>query len=214
MISSLNSGENKKLVWKGTDVYLSLIKGAPLFWVKDFPPWTSISLPRFPVALSLISGCFLMVPVLIKAYQAANINITPFNFATTLIGAFLSGVSMGVSFNLTILVLSWAILKRFKKGDASDIHHKSMKGAQRITYFAAIFQVPFWASIAGVSLTVKYKEPAGWIAITFASAIIAFGVIRLLAVFQGVRRDTDGRIIPGLFAMLSCIDVWLWLLMC
>jgi len=114
--------------------------------------------------------------------------------------------------NLFLLGCYLLILRSCKKknNDIQVIH-----GAQRVLYFSAFFQALFvalaylllgWQDYEHTSTLMSGIGAALWVVVVIAC------VGRLMAVFQGMRRETGGDFLASLSSLLLSIDVWFFML--
>jgi hypothetical protein len=94
---------------------------------------------------------------------------------------------------------------RFTKGGA-----ECSRGAQRVVYFSS-----FWVSVTVFVWTLEWAVYNGAV---IPAALMGFGlfvvfpialVLRVLSIFQGVRRETQGSIPAAGLSLVGAVDLWL-----
>ena len=90
-----------------------------------------------------------------------------------------------------------------------------MQAAQRIVYFSALYQPLIFFTLGAVMTAYSYmsyfivpdKLFSGLLSITTAAALLRLG-----AMFQGMRRQLGGSVMAGLAGAVACVDSWYFLL--
>lgn len=188
-----------------TNILVSILRGAPFFWRKDIQ-WKNIRVPSFPIFLSTISGILSHVPAFKKAYS----QVVPPGLASQVIAFFFSSVIGAlyiVFLNLITLFCIRYVIKKFSKVQYLD-PNEHIFGARRVLYFSAFYQLLlFMTFIALEELSFYFHYDINYMR-TEAIILILIGFVRLLSVFQGVRREVNGSVVAGLISIIPCFDVW------
>ena len=119
-------------------------------------------------------------------------------------GAF--GVLILATLNFVLALWFAFMLKIF--GFFSKKKLECVSGAQRISYFSTVFQPILFLTLALDVLLDGYFNYAGWFMSTSVAIMVFAGIVRLLAVFQSMRREAGGSVWAGLLAIILCFDVW------
>ena len=181
-----------------------ILRGAPFYWRGDRVPWKSVRVPRFPFVFSLLSGIFLGVfhywVVIFYCFGSGSID------KGELLGWLIYSCCVGIIFlvlNCLIMAGFWIVLTAF---DKSLIFWSG--GARRVAYFSTFFQMIFFLGIIAAFFLEAFFRPIAKGRVFLLVATI-FGIIRLLAVFQSMRHETDGSTSAGLLGLIPCLDVWI-----
>jgi len=182
--------------------------------------WKEILTPRFPVFFSLLPT---LVAILLGAIigpwatedvyvpQSESILVRIIGLVEAVPYSIIAYVTLfsWMPFVINLLSLGWCalILLFFKLITKKDI--QITQAAQRATYFSAFFQsifFTFYSCLPGL-----FVDPHS--AVTFGSAFVwlvvyCLGMVRVIAVVQSMRLETNGSILGGLLSGLLCVDVW------
>jgi hypothetical protein len=203
--------QRKKGEFRLRDVFIYLLQSVRFYWLHRDIPWRQVRVPSFPVGFTVLSGFFYELPVLIKAASRVQ---EPFNLAKFLVAIIVClafGSAVFFTLNLIIRGAFEIILRRFKKDGEGAAEYSPKLGAQRVCYFSSVFQLLLFFVYAGSYILDSHYKLMGWGAHVLFATILLFCIIRLLAVFQSMRYETDGSTSAGLLALIPCFDVWLFL---
>jgi len=186
-------------------------------------PWKNVLTPRFPLFFSLLPlVTVIVVCSIIGPWRTEDIYIPSDEFILVRIVGFVEAVPYGIiaftvlfswiPFVVNLLLLGWCflILLVFKAITKKDI--QVTQGIYRVVYFSAFFQFLFFSVLTylpSFPIGPHFKLIAG--TVIYWLVILAFATIRVMSVFQGMRRETKGNIFAGLLSILCCVDVW-WFL--
>jgi len=190
--------------------------GVPIFVKHLDRPWKDVLTPRFPLFFSVLG--WLLVMVLCFVTGIFRLGLFTDEYGISDIGAY-AGYCFGgfviwcwIPIVINLFLLGWCmLLLLILKNHANDI--KVIHGAQRVTYFSAFFQAIFifvaysslgWqavnADITGFGVTVL--KAILWLIVGLAC------IVRLMTVFQGMRRESNGSVLVGFLSIFACLDIW------
>lgn len=187
-------------------------RGAPFVWRSEDLAWDLVRVPRFPAAFSALAGALAMVINISKAGQAAHEPLTATAFLLTVFVSLIGGAVLFAGLNVVIMGGFWLSLSVFKSRGPENTGSALLAATQRVSYFSTVFQPLLILMFVGLFLAESHVAPFGSVAHALALGVLAFGILRLMAVFQSMRRETGGRVSAGLSGMLFCFDVWAILL--
>ena len=166
-------------------------------------PWSSIRTPFFPFANSFLMG-FLMVLTLIEISTHGFYLPGGEYFNLAIIVNITLGFLLGIFINLIQLIWFMLILKFYKI--ISRMPVKVGIAAERLLYVTSVYQPLIFAFL----LLAILKGPVISGTFSYCLLIVAavVGAVRLLAVFQGMRRETEGSLIFSLLSIIFCIEIW------
>ena len=192
------------------------MRGVPITEKYTGVPWVSLITPNFPAVFSLMAGFLYLIPGIVYsmfsgAGEAGNVAI-----GTKVIGIAGTLIMIAVAACIINLVLfGWCsvVLVLFRR--ITNTRIKITPRAQRITYFAALYPPIHFLSTAMLTVLHSAQYRNGWIVqceiIGFVAVVLlVFAlVMRLLTVFQGMRREANGSVWIGGLGIVGCVDVWL-----
>ena len=184
------------------------LRGAPFSWKYISTPWKSVQPPNFPILFTVLSGVLFIIPPLEMSISIAvrqeGFELGGLVSTYLLQGAF--GVLILATLNFVLALWFAFMLKIF--GFFSKKKLECVSGAQRISYFSTVFQPILFLTLALDVLLDGYFNYAGWFMSTSVAIMVFAGIVRLLAVFQSMRREAGGSVWAGLLAIILCFDVW------
>jgi len=197
------------------------ILGAPISLKLIKVPWSDLLTPKFPLLYSLLPFLFyIIVGSILEPWHIGNTPEYDYILARVIEGVPISILFYLMFFSwipllLNLLLLGWCflILSIFKK--LKNRNDQATQGAQRITYFSAFYEFLFFmllTCLPGFLLNPHAKFTAG--TALFVIIVGFAGIMRLGAVFQGMRHQTGGNILAGLLSILCCVDVWCFVYLC
>lgn len=202
-----NDSNVKKKAFSSLDVIKSVLTGAPFIWRNEAVPWHLVTVPRFPVAFSLLSGIFWAVLSKVKAIQVQESVALKEVIFGLITGSVISG-GFFIVLNVVIMGGFWLVLETFKNRYAEKDSGTLIAGAQRVLYFSTFFQTVFFLFMGVSYLAGTYVGASDWLEYPLLLGFLGFGTLRLMAVFQSMRNETRGSVFAGLFAMFFCFDLW------
>lgn len=187
-----------------------ILRGAPFFWRSDRVPWKSVRVPRFPFVFSVLSGIFWgVVSFVVISARYGPETINKGELIEQLIGTCIVSIIIFLVLNCLIMAGFWIVLTSFNKSLIQDVEPNFCSGGvRRVAYFSTFFQPIFFLGIIVAFLLEACLYPIAKGRI-FLLVTTIFGIIRLLAVFQSMRHETDGSALAGLLGLIPCLDVWL-----
>ena len=181
-----------------------VLRGAPFYWRSDRVPWKSVRVPRFPVVFSILSGIFWGVfSFVVISFLYGSESIDKGELLVGLMYLCCVGIIIFLVLNCLIMAGFWIVLTPF---DKSLIFWSG--GGRRVAYFSTFFQMIFFLGIVVSYLLEAFFYPIAKGRI-FLLVTTIFGIIRLLAVFQSIRHETEGSTSAGLLGLIPCLDVWI-----
>jgi hypothetical protein len=173
-------------------------------------PWREVLTPRFPLFFSVLG----LLLVAMAGFMLGLLRFEEMDTGDIAAYGFYCFAGLHIWYlvpivvNLFLLGCYLLILRSCKKknNDIQVVH-----GAQRVLYFSAFFQALFVALAWLLLGWQAYEHISGFMsglrAMLWVVVIIAC-VGRLMAVFQGMRRETGGDFLAALSSLLLSIDVW------
>ncbi|MHC4620407.1 MAG: hypothetical protein ACYTEQ_21875 [Planctomycetota bacterium] len=190
------------------DVFGCVLRIAPFVWRNQPVPWHTMRVPGFPIAFSLLSGLIWAVTSQVKAMQVVQHPVSLQQFVFPFIGSLIVSGAFFVALNGIIMGAFWVVLTQFKSKSGESGSGTSLAGAQRVSYFSTFFQPIFFLILALPFLIQRRVGFVTWVEYTLLVSLAGSGLIRLVAAFQSMRRETGGSILAGLLASLLCFDLW------
>ena len=209
-----NSSLYKKLsVWQ---VSKFAFLGVPITLKQLQFPWKEIMTPRFPLFFSILGWFsitifgFVLDIFELNLFQEKNVVSEIGAYAFYCFAGF--GIYVWIPIVVNVLLFCWCfiILLFFKK--ISKININIIYGSRRVIYFSAFFQM-FYLFTSYYYLVWEAKTTTGEtseiIRLLLLIFMIVTALLRIGAVFQGIRRETNGNVWAGLLSVIGCTDIWL-----
>jgi len=199
--------EQKRLsVWAVTK-YTCL--GVPISVKRLDRPWKETLTPRLPLFFPLLVAFLYIMAgtafgLLSRADEEYSQTFTDV-VSSMFVVSFMT-VCCLILFNVVLLGWCFLILWIFKR--ITEKETQVTHGAQRVTYFAAVFQ-PLTIFIPFVIFWQYGGRPFGLAINSVLLLVLLIAcIIRVMAVFQGMCREAGGNIWIGFLSIIPCVDVW------
>ncbi len=195
-------------MWK---VLWYALKGMPIYIKHLKTPWRSLRVPRFPIGFCILGGLLYVLPLFaFPSEQEVQMSSISDRVMFSIAGAIACFMVLVV---LDTLFLLWCILLLKIYGRLSSIPTQTVVGSQRVVYFSAVYQpvVPLFFGLAWASLPGHLNIPYAieWLVVNILLLAV---IVRIMVIFQGMRRESDGSICVGLLSLLPCLDIWVAIL--
>jgi len=183
-------------------------------------PWKEVLTPRFPLFFSLLPLLtVVVVGSIVGEWRTGDVYVPKDEFIIVRILGFVEAIPYSiiaftvlyswVPFVVNLLLLGWCffILSVFKRITNEDI--QVAQGAKRVVYFSAFFQfllfsvffcLPGFLVDPHFALTVR--SVVFWLVTSTAA------IIRIMSLFQGMRREANRNVFVGFLSVIPCIDAW------
>jgi len=186
-------------------------RGVPILENRLDYSWQRISTPKFPLAFTFLGIFFyILPPVVVELFDVVSKDSLRFS-AGVMLGDMATPICVifCVIFGINLLILGWCflILFAFKKITSSR-HIQVIQESQRAIYFSTFFQ-PFILLLLSL-LGIQIGGLGFGLTPNLVLYLLLFGVciLRVFALFQGMRRNAKGNGWVGLCAIVFCVDAW------
>lgn len=172
------------------------LRGLPFYLKPVGVKWHRIQTPLFPIMSCLMSTVIPAVLVCWRDFGQPEQDVGLGPYITYSVAA--CGIYAWLPFAISVLLFIWCLLVLAVLKSAIGESFRVVRGAQRVTYISAPFQMLFYVTVL--------LTPVDNIAWPFIGCVV--GIVRVASVFECMRRESHGSLVAATLGTVACIDVW------